>query len=66
MAANSVAIPKTKVHEYQLPEAVRQRLWQESTDRPTACISPKRLAVVERQRQRFIAQYGSDGCSTEI
>lgn len=66
MAANSVAIPKTETHKYQLPEAVRQRLVQESSDRPTACISPRRLAVVERQRLRFIAHNGSDDCSTEI
>lgn len=60
MAANSVAIPKTDTLKYQLPEAVRQRLVQETSERPAACISPRRLAVVERQRLRFIAEYGSD------
>lgn len=60
MAANSVATPKIDTLKYQLPEVVRRDLVEASSERPTACISTRRLAIVERQRLRFIAKYGSD------
>lgn len=63
MAISILAISRTSHRNYRLPESVRQWLVQESSLRPTACIAPKRLAVVERQRLRFIAAHGSDGCS---
>lgn len=63
MATQSLAKGKTGSAEYQLPEAVRRQMLQESTSRPDAVIPASKLQVVERQRLRFIEHFGSDGCS---
>ena len=60
MAKSSLATRKQGAREYQLPEVVRRHLVEASSECPTACIAPKRLAVVERQRLHFIAKNGSD------
>lgn len=60
MAKSSLATRKQVTRMYQLPEVVRRDLVAASSEHPTACIPPRRLAVVERQRLRFIAKYGSD------
>lgn len=63
MATQSLTKGKTEKTEYQLPEAIRRHLLQDSSSRPGAAISPRKLEIVERQRLRFIEQFGWDGCS---
>ena len=66
MATNSLATRKIIAQRYQLPEAVRLELIQQSSLHPGAQMSETRITVIERQRQRFIALHGSDDCGEAI
>lgn len=51
----------SQAQKYRLLEAQRLAIIAASSSRPDATISEKRMAVVHRQRQRFISLNGDDG-----
>lgn len=51
----------SQAQKYRLPEAQRLAIIAANSSRPGATVSPKKMAVVHRQRQRFIALNGDDG-----
>lgn len=58
MAKSSVA---KRQAQYHLPDEARVALIRQSSDKPDAVIPQDRLAVVHRQRRRFIQLHGHDG-----
>lgn len=58
MALKSVPIQQ---QHYHLPEKTRLALIRETSSKPGASIPRRRLAVVHRQRQRFVQLNGNDG-----